>query len=108
MTPTHLSMSHEGKEILLEIKVATVDWDGTEMPDGAEPINVTCGQLRAIAAYVAAVEKERDELRAEAEMLQDILDSRPAINAGLPETYIRWSQSIYSGDVIRASLKGDA
>lgn len=31
----------------------------------------------------------------EIERLQRIIDSRPAINAGLPETYIKWSQSIY-------------
>lgn len=33
--------------------------------------------------------------KAEIERLQAIIDSRPAINAGLPGTYIRWSQSIY-------------
>lgn len=27
--------------------------------------------------------------------LQRIIDSRPAINAGLPATYIEWSQNIY-------------
>lgn len=32
----------------------------------------------------------------EIKRLQKIIDSRPAINAGLPETYIKWSQSIYS------------
>lgn len=31
----------------------------------------------------------------EIERLQRIIDSRPAINAGLPESYIKWSQSIY-------------
>lgn len=49
--------------------------------------------------------RELEEARGEAAMLQDIIDSRPAINAGLPETYIRWSQSIYSGDAIRAALR---
>lgn len=50
----------------------------------------------------------RDELasaRAERDLLQDVLDSRPAINAGLPETYVRWSQAIYSGDVVRAAIR---
>jgi hypothetical protein len=48
------------------------------------------------------------ELEAENALLQDILDSRPAINAGLPDTYIRWSQALYSGEVARAALaKGD-
>ena len=36
---------------------------------------------------------------AEISRLQRILDSRPAINAGLPETYIAWSQSIYVMEV---------
>ncbi|WP_201270452.1 hypothetical protein [Sinorhizobium meliloti] len=49
--------------------------------------------------------RELEEVRGEAAMLQDIIDSRPAINAGLPETYIRWSQSIYSGDAVRAALQ---
>lgn len=53
-------------------------------------------------ATAAALEKENAELRAERDLLQDILDGRPAINAGLPETYIRWSQSVYSGDAVRA------
>lgn len=36
------------------------------------------------------------QLADEVERLQRIIDGRPAINAGLPETYIRWSQSIYA------------
>jgi hypothetical protein len=47
----------------------------------------------------------KDEVRrltAERDRLQLILDSRPAINAGLPETYIKWSQSIYVMDFSNA------
>jgi hypothetical protein len=36
---------------------------------------------------------------AEVRRLQTILDNRPAINAGLPETYIEWSQGIYMTDM---------
>lgn len=36
---------------------------------------------------------------AERDRLQRIIDSRPAINAGLPQTYIEWSQSIYALDM---------
>ena len=36
------------------------------------------------------------ELEAQIERLQTIIDSRPAINSGLPQTYIAWSQSIYA------------
>lgn len=42
-------------------------------------------------AIAAALQAERDK----ADKLQNILDHRPAINAGLPETYIKWSQGIY-------------
>jgi len=34
----------------------------------------------------------------ERDRLQNILDNRPAINAGLPETYVEWSQGIYMAD----------
>jgi hypothetical protein len=53
---------------------------------------------RAIMAAKAEAEAERD-------MLQDILDARPAINMGLPETYIAWSQAIYSGEATRAYIR---
>lgn len=36
------------------------------------------------------------------ERLMKIVDSRPAINAGLPGTYIEWSQAIYAGQIQRA------
>ena len=36
-----------------------------------------------------------DALIAERDKLQFILDNRPAINAGLPDSYIKWSQNIY-------------
>lgn len=66
--------------------------------------DVLLRRIEALGAEIAKANAERDEAQAEAAMLQDILDSRPAINAGLPDTYIRWSQSIYSGDAIRAAL----
>lgn len=40
--------------------------------------------------------EENEQLRQQVERLQKILDSRPAINAGLPSTYIEWSHSIYA------------
>lgn len=50
-----------------------------------------------------------DEVRAarlwaanEVERLQRIIDSRPAINAGLPQTYIDWSRGIYQCDALQA------
>lgn len=51
--------------------------------------------LRVLTAIHAAAD-HIDVLEAEIERLQRIIDSRPAINAGLPESYIHWSQSIYA------------
>lgn len=53
---------------------------------------------RAILAAKVEAEAERD-------LLQDVLDSRPAINAALPDSYIQWSQAIYSGDIARAAIR---
>jgi hypothetical protein len=43
------------------------------------------------------------EAKAEITRLQRIIDGRPAINAGLPETYVKWSQSIYMLEFTRAT-----
>lgn len=43
-----------------------------------------------------------DEVEAALERYQRIIDGRPAINAGLPETYVKWSQSIYAMEAIEA------
>ncbi len=48
------------------------------------------------ADRIEALEAERDRLQA-------LLDSRPAINAALPESYIKWSQGIYAVEA-RAAL----
>lgn len=50
---------------------------------------------------LAATELRR--LHAEVNRLRAIIDSRPAINAGLPATYIEWSQSIYEMDMAHAT-----
>lgn len=44
-----------------------------------------------------AIEPYKDEIA----RLQRIIDSRPAINAGLPQTYIEWSHSIYQMEAAR-------
>jgi hypothetical protein len=38
----------------------------------------------------------------ERDRLQLIIDSRPAINAALPGSYVEWSQSIYAMDFAHA------
>jgi hypothetical protein len=50
-------------------------------------------------AQVAAYHKALNEAANEIDRLQRIIDSRPAINAGLPGTYIDWSQGIYQTDI---------
>lgn len=45
----------------------------------------------------SAIEPYKDEVA----RLQRIIDSRPAINAGLPQTYIEWSHSIYQMEAAR-------
>jgi hypothetical protein len=42
-------------------------------------------------------------LREQVARLQAIIDSRPAINAGLPETYIKWSQSVMLTEAAQAA-----
>ena len=61
--------------------------------------------IEALQARVAELEAERNEAKAERKLLQDILDSRPAINAGLPASYVRWSQAVYAGDIASATLR---
>jgi hypothetical protein len=51
---------------------------------------------RAIVAMVSA------EFAGEIERLQKIIDSRPAINAALPQSYIDWSQSIYEIEAVQS------
>lgn len=48
---------------------------------------------------VTELKREIKALNAEVDRLQTILDGRPAINAGLPETYIEWSRGICQCDV---------
>jgi hypothetical protein len=44
----------------------------------------------------------RSQLKAERDRLQLILDSRPAINTGLLEAYIEWTQGVYLADIGKA------
>jgi len=63
--------------------------------------NYLLNQLRDLSTPlpISARQMVAEELEwayAEVARMQRILDSRPAINAGLPETYIVWSRSIYA------------
>lgn len=52
---------------------------------------------------LAAAEADCRRLQAEVDRLQRVIDSRPAINAALPESYVLWSQSIYVMEFSRAT-----
>lgn len=58
--------------------------------------------LCAVASYPPHTPADAAMLNAEIQRLQRIIDSRPAINAGLPGTYERWSRSIYEMEAARA------
>lgn len=64
-------------------------------------------RLRGRARYLRNSGEEKspglmEDAADEIERLQRIIDSRPAINAGLPETYIQWSQGVMQTDIARA------
>lgn len=62
-------------------------------------------KIKVVEAIARAIMAAKAEVEAERDLLQDILDGRPAINAALPGSYIRWSQAIYSGDAARAAIR---
>lgn len=55
----------------------------------------SAGKRLQVEAYSRACCDAADEI----DRLRRIIDSRPAINACLPETYIEWSQGIYMSDI---------
>jgi hypothetical protein len=58
------------------------------------------GRNAQIDAYFRACNDAADEI----DRLQRIIDSRPAINAALPDSYIEWSQGIYTIDMAHVSV----
>lgn len=56
-----------------------------------------------LRSQLAASQTELIEAKAEIARLQRIIDSRPAINAALPESYVDWSQKIYVMEFTRAT-----
>lgn len=42
------------------------------------------------------------ELRAENERLRSLLDNRPAINAGIVEAYIKWTNQVYASGLAKS------
>lgn len=45
-------------------------------------------------------EKTYTQLLNDNARMRDLLDRRPAVNAGLIESYLRWTQLVYQSDMI--------
>jgi len=60
-----------------------------QSPDDADALDA-----RYVAMVMQRALAEIRSLREQVARLQTVIDSRPAINAGLPETYIEWSRAI--------------
>ena len=50
-------------DLVAELTGQRTDYDGSLMPDGAEPISASCGLLRIAASTLTSLEVERDRLR---------------------------------------------
>jgi hypothetical protein len=55
----------------------------------------------ALAEVMLELRRDRAAARDEAERLQKVLDSRPAIDDALPQSYILWSNSIREMELSR-------
>lgn len=64
-----------------------------------------CSECRAADRKLSLL-RELSELRTEVARLQRIIDSRPAVNAGLPQTYIEWSRGIYAIEISQSRSHG--
>src|SRR5690606_12608498 len=89
-------------EYSVQLAVATPgvpggDYQNTDFGDPSTDAELTAEAVNALPVLLDTI----DAQAAEIERLQRIVDSRPAINAGLPGTYIEWSQSIYAMEAAR-------
>ena len=64
-----------------------------DTPCNREPFTAAHANCQCRLANAAANDIER---------LQAIIDSRPAINAALPQSYIDWSRSIYEIEAVQS------
>lgn len=102
MTPTHLSMSHEGKETLQKIAAISV---------GKWGVRLNASETSAVLAYVAGVEKERDGLRealepfAEAAEKADATAARMGFAPSFDEYATEWRFTFGQLRAARAALR---
>lgn len=69
---------------------------------------------RHVAAMTAEKLHDKGDIAAELawrdmeiDRLQNLLDARPAFNGELFDTYKKWSQWVYAGDIAKTILAGD-
>lgn len=63
---------------------------------------LTAEELQRLRADRARLSAETRELRARLFELRALLDSRPALNAGLLEAYVKWTGEVYALDWLNA------
>jgi hypothetical protein len=73
----------------------TLSWS---LPLYLHPAKTTDNQNDALCRLRKELAKER----LKAERLQEVLDCRPALNAGLYEDYVRWSEKVGAMEFLRA------
>ena len=73
----------------------TLSWS---LPLYLHPAKTTYNQNDALRRLRQELAKER----LKAERLQEVLDCRPALNAGLYEEYVRWSEKVGAMEFLRA------
>lgn len=70
-------------DIVAELRDVCMDWDGSPLPDGAEPVYIHCAQIRAAADIIEAQSKALAEVGVNSVMLEEISD---ALNVAVANT----------------------
>jgi hypothetical protein len=52
----------DSEELISRLYQTTIDYDGSEMPDGAEPIHITCGLIREIIRDIRYLNDQLDTM----------------------------------------------
>ena len=88
--------THDKYELPPLPELPSYESDAFQPPTEVVAVSIVKALMTSYAR--AAVEPYQAEIA----RMQRIIDSRPAINAGLPQTYIEWSHSIYQMEAARA------
>ena len=108
MTKTLVERLRAEVDRLAEKNLELFRWKSTNAPR-LEALQGLLDHERKVAAdrYEAAVsiDSERQAnaiLTEEVQRLRHLLDTRPAMNAGLTEAYVEWTASVYASDMVAA------